>query len=185
MIERSPPKSIGVLALIDYWNRQANARIGDVTECLAPWQMPHWDELCFFLQWEYYHLEGGYFSSKTHGSPGVYRLIGLDADGDLSKISTFNRLCGQDTSGTLYIGEAGGLATRLNQLRRTAALRTERSHGVINSLRTIWRLNYPIARLGVALLLTGNNTRSIERDLILAYINTFGDTPPLNYKFSL
>ncbi|MET4258545.1 hypothetical protein ABIC09_003490 [Bradyrhizobium sp. S3.12.5] len=184
-MERSQPESIGVLSLIDYWNRQANASVGDVTECLMPWQMPPWDEICFCLQWEYYLLEGGSFSSRTHGSPGVYRLIGLDADSDLSRISTFNRLCGQHTSGTLYIGEASGLAGRLNQLRRTAALRTERSHGVISSLQSIWRLNYPATRLGVALLLTGGNTRSIERDLILAYINTFGDTPPLNYRFSL
>ncbi|WP_256807140.1 hypothetical protein [Bradyrhizobium sp. Bra64] len=178
MTNRVQPKSISIYDLVEGWSKGNGMS-------LRSCDMPSWEIIRIFLPWEHYPLGGGYFSAKDHGSSGVYLLIGLDADDDLSKPSTFNRICGQDRTGTLYIGEASDLARRLNQLRRSAALRTERSHRAIQSLQSIWRLNYPIARLAVAFIRTGNNTRWIERDLILAYINTFGDTPPLNYRFSL
>jgi hypothetical protein len=113
---------------------------------------------------------------------GVYRLIALASKGDLSKPAILNRACGQDTSGTLYIGEASNLSRRLNQLRRSAGHRRERSHGAIGMLRLIARLDYPAEKLGIALMFTGRDTRAVERDLLHAYINSFGDTPPLNFR---
>jgi hypothetical protein len=46
----------------------------------------------------------------------------------------------------------------------------------MSTLRQLKRLNYPPDRLGIALLFTGRNTRGVERDLIRAYMNSFGDT---------
>ena len=50
-------------------------------------------------------------------------------------------------------------------------------------LRQIACLDYFPDKLGIALLFTAvPDTRGVERDLIRAYMNSFGDTPPLNYK---
>ena len=145
-------------------------------------QMPPWDQICRVMSWQHYLLGGGYFGRKEFGYSGVYRVFALEIKDDISRPATLNRLCGQDPSGTLYIGEAVDLSRRLNQLRRTAENHRERSHGAAIMLRQITGLDYPPARLGVAVLFTGSRTREIERDLLWAYINTFGDTPPLNYR---
>jgi hypothetical protein len=74
-------------------------------------------------------------------------------------------------------------AANTAQLRRSArSHRPERSHGAIEMLRQIPILDFPLNKLGVALLFTGHDTTGVERDLIHAYMNSFGDTPPLNYK---
>jgi hypothetical protein len=62
------------------------------------------------------HADGDYFDMKRYGYCGVYRLIGLASEGDLTQPAPPNRLCGQDTTGTLYIGSAKSLHGRLNQL---------------------------------------------------------------------
>ena len=49
-------------------------------------------------------------------------------------------------------------------------------------LKRIPLLQFPPNKLAVALLFTGLRTRSVESDLIEADMNSFGDTPPLNYK---
>jgi hypothetical protein len=144
--------------------------------------MPPWIEVCSGLSWELHRIEGGYFSAKSHGFCGVYRLIALEAEGgNLTKPATLNRVGGQDTSGTLYIGEAKSLSNRLNQLRRSATSH-EGSHGAIGMLRQIRLLDFAPNKLGIALLFTGRDTRGVERDLIRAYMNSFGDAPPLNYR---
>ncbi len=137
--------------------------------------MPPWNDLCSELDWELHTLDDDYFSAKHHGYCGVYRLIGLASEDDLKNCVTLNRVCGQDTTGTLYIGETGKLSSRLNQLRLS-------THGAISMLRQIPILDFPLNKLGVALLFTGRDTPGVERDLIHAYMNSFGDTPPLNYR---
>jgi len=144
--------------------------------------MPPWVQICEQLPWQMHRLTGGYFPAKHYARCGVYRLVALASEGDLTP-AILNRVCGHDTSGTLYIGEANDLSQRLNQLRRSARLhRSEGSHRAVSMLRQIRRFDYPPERLGVALLYTGSSTRGVERDLIHAYMNSFGDTPPLNYR---
>jgi hypothetical protein len=175
--------SIGMLK--EYWKKIGTLAEGEAMLSLSINQMPPWNDLCSELSWEFHTIVGGYFSAKNHGACGVYRLIALASEGDLTKSATLNRVCGQDTTGTLYIGEAQSLSNRLNQLRRSAhvhSLRRERSHGAINMLRQIPILNYPSNRLAVALLFTAPQTRMIEEHLIYAYINSFGEMPPLNYR---
>jgi hypothetical protein len=102
-------------------------------------EMPPWQEVCWGLDWQHHLVEDGYFGKKDYGFCGVYRLIALASKGELSRPAALNRACGQDISGTLYIGEPGNLSRRLNQLRRSAGHRRESSHGAISMLRQIAR----------------------------------------------
>ena len=120
---------------------------------------------------------GCYFTAKRHGRCGVYRLIAHASEGELTKPATLSRICGQDTTGTLYIGEAKSLSIRLNQDRERLH-RRKKSHGAINTLRQIPVLNYPRNKRGIALLFIVSQTRMIEEHLIYAYINSFGEMPP-------
>jgi hypothetical protein len=168
--------------LLDLWESNDKAAVGDVLSVFQIFEMPPWQQICRVMPWNYYLVDGGYFEKKHFGYTGVYRLFALDTEGDISRPATLNRVCGQDESGTLYIGESNDLGRRLNELRRSAGRRREGSHGAIAMLRRITSLNYPVAKLGLAVLFTGLRTKAIERDLLWAYMNTFGDTPPLNYR---
>ena len=147
-------------------------------------EMPSWNDICVSLNWEFYLPDDGHFTKRDHGYFGVYRLIALTSERDLAKPASLNRVAGPDASGTLYIGETGNLARRLNELQRSGwGSRNEDSHGAIAMLRQIKCLSFFPNRIGIALLLTDvGDTRGIERDLMRSYMNSFGDTPPLNYR---
>jgi hypothetical protein len=176
-------QQVSVYELKKYWKTADALAEGDSMDVIPLCYMPPWNNLCSELGWRLHRAAGGYFSKKHHGHCGVYRLIGLAAEGDLKRPATLNRVCGQDTTGTLYIGESGSLNTRLNQLRRTLKSR-EASHNAISMLRSIplLKLKFSPNKLAIALLFTGRNTRFVESNLIEAYMNSFGDTPPLNYR---
>ncbi|WP_156527877.1 hypothetical protein [Bradyrhizobium stylosanthis] len=178
-----PSFSIGINDLQEHWRRLHALEEGELIGVIDLTQMPPWKVICGQLHWQTYELGGGYFSAKHHGFCGVYRLIALETPHDLSKPAKLARVGGEDDSGTLYLGEASDLSLRLNQMRRTArSYRSERSHGAINMLRQLRALDFPEEKLGVALMFTGRHTRSVERDLLHAYINSFGEMPPLNYR---
>jgi hypothetical protein len=123
------------------------------------------------------------FRKKNFGYSGVYRLYGVASeDGPGFKKGwpgVINRACGTDMTGTLYIGRARRLSDRLNGLRR-ALLTGHGSHDVPSMLRYLMRLHqaYPSNTLKVALLPFANYKR-VESDLIDAYVNSFGELPPL------
>jgi hypothetical protein len=169
--------------LQEHWSRIDALKEGEFIEALYIGQMPPWSAICEKLGWEVHQLSGGHFSAKNHGFYGVYRLIALENAADLASPARLVRVSGEDPSGTLYIGEASDLSLRLNQMRRSARKDpSERSHGAINMLRQIQRLEYPAEKLAVAFIFTGKDTRLIERHLLHAYINSFGEMPPLNYR---
>jgi hypothetical protein len=173
-----------VAQLEERWRYQQAAAPGTVFYGLSISQMPPWDEICSSLNWEFHLPDDGHFTTKHHGYFGVYRLIALASECDLMKPATLNRVAGLDASGTLYLGETGNLARRLNELQRSGwGHRYEDSHGAIGMLKQIGCLDFFPSKLGIALLFTTvGDTRGVERDLIRAYMNSFGDTPPLNYK---
>jgi hypothetical protein len=177
-------RPLTVTQLEECWRERDVAGPGTVFYGLSICQMPPWEEICSNLGWEFHLPDDGYFTAKHHGYFGVYRLIALASDRDLTKPATLNRVARQDTSGTLYIGETGNLARRLNEMQRSGwGHRNEDSHGAIGMLKQIACLDYFPNKLGIALLFTTlSDTKSVEKDLIRAYINSFGDTPPLNYK---
>lgn len=180
----APQSRLTVRQLEEHWQAKEEATPGTIFYALSIRQMPAWDEICTNLNWEFHLPDDRPFSAKHHGCFGVYRLIALASEGDLTKPATLNRVAGQDASGTLYIGETGNLARRLNQMQRSGwSHRYEDSHGAIGMLKQIDCLDFFPNKLGIAVLFTTlSDTRSVERDLIRAYMNSFGDTPPPNYK---
>jgi hypothetical protein len=166
--------------LKEHWEKPIDTRKeGDF---ISLSRMPPWNDICSELDWGLYLVDGGRFSRKQHGYCGVYRLIALASEGDATKPAVLNRLCGQDTTGTLYIGCARRLSDRLNQLRRSLRGR-EDTHGAIRMLNRIPLLDYPTDRLAIALLFTFREFERVEGDLLEAYMNSFGDTPPLNFRY--
>jgi hypothetical protein len=177
------PEQVTVLELQGYWKDLDTAlKAGSGLAPLSISEMPPWERICSRLDWELYRVDDGCFRSKRHGFCGVYRLFWLASDGNLRDPKPLDRVCGRDTTGTLYIGETGSLSIRLNQLQRSLSSRKENSHGTARMLREIPKLRIARNRLGIALMLTVTCTRAIEDCLIKAYMNSFGDTPPLNYR---
>jgi hypothetical protein len=174
---------LSVVELEQYWDTFDKLVVGEGLETLPLRLLPPWEDICRKLGWHSYRVQGGYFTKKDYAHSGVYRLIGLAADDDVTQAATLNRVCGQDPTGTLYIGHAGRLNERLNQLRRTLLSRHENSHGAIGALLSVTELasRFPPNRLAISLLDTGIRPRFVEGTLIRAYRNTFGDNPPLNF----
>jgi hypothetical protein len=177
-------QQISVGELKEYWKYIENLKDGDVIErYVATYEMPAWNEICYGLDWRLHRADAGYFGRKEHGYCGVYRVIGLVTDNAI-RPATISRACGDDESGTLYLGETGWLNQRLNQLRRS--LHGEDTHGASRMWRQSAALKsrFPSSKLGVAVLFTKVRMHGwIERDLVRAYLNSFGDTPPLNCSF--
>jgi hypothetical protein len=179
-------KQISIGELLEYWKYAETLKPGDIIErYIEPHRMPPWNEICSGLNWQLHTVDGGYFGSKEFGYTGVYRLFGLAAENDATKPATINRVIGQDGTGTLYIGESGWLNQRLNQLRRSLN-HSEDTHGAIRMWRKtpILSARFPSRKLGVGVLFTSVNMHGwVEQDLIRAYMNSFGDSPPLNCSF--
>lgn len=183
MDQEKQTHTISLEDLQEYWRHLHGLKDGELIRVLSIYEMPPWEKICSRLDWRVHRLGGGYFTDKNYGRRGVYRLIALKVANDLKSVATLNRVCGEDPTGTLYIGEATNLATRVNQMRRTArGRRNECSHSAMLMLKRIQRLDYPPEKLGVAMMFTGRSTRGVEKDLLRAYINSFGEMPPLNYR---
>jgi len=133
-----------VSLLTKYWDDFHALSRGEALNYYIPsHRLPRWEEICSELPWHTYLIDGTYFPKKHFGYRGVYRLVGLATEGDKSRAATLERVCGPDTTGTLYIGHAKNLSVRLNKLKRTAT-RRERSHGAIDMLgRTPCTKNFP------------------------------------------
>lgn len=113
---------ISVEELKDYWKYIDNVQPGEIrTRGVLTSEMPPWHEICAELDRHLYKVSQGHFTKKHHGFCGVYRLIGLEVDGHRLKPASISRVCGEDVTGTLYIGEARWRDTRLNQLRQIVA----------------------------------------------------------------
>lgn len=176
------PQQLTVSQLNAHWRTLDAAPAGSEFSRLGIWQMPPWKDLCSELGWEFHLPDSDYFGEKHHGYCGVYRLIALASEDD-ARPATLNRVAGQDASGTLYIGQSSVLSRRLNELLRSGwGHRNEDSHGAISMLKQIPLLNYLPKKVGISLLFTVRDSCMVEGDLIRAYMNSFGDTPPLNYR---
>ena len=176
-------KQLSVRDLRKHWEDGDKLEEGESMVGVPLSLLPPWTDLCSKLSWKLCLVDNRDFTKKQYGHCGVYRLVALGPEGDFAKPLTLNRVCGQDITGTLYIGRAAWLNERLNGLRRSLRVhRPEYSHRAAHMLRSIPSLNALAGKLAVALLFTGKETRSVEINLIEAYMNSFGDTPPLNYN---
>jgi hypothetical protein len=145
-------------------------------------RMPPWDAVCYDLNWRPFdcRILGPRFKKLSVGYPGVYRLIGLASEGGFA---TINRACGQDATGTLYIGQANPLSRRFTDLW-CSLRRGYGNHGAPETLRYYARLNqnFPPNKLAIAALRCVR-CKYAEGDLLDAYINSFGEIPPLNLQW--
>ena len=105
---------------------------GTLIRCVPLSEMLPWNELCSDLPWRTRRAEAGYLPEKSYGFRGVYRLFAF-AD-DIRRPAVLNRLCGQDVTGTLYIGMATSLSSRLNLARRSAAPPRDGRRGIARRL---------------------------------------------------
>jgi hypothetical protein len=190
----SRPPSATVDELEKYWAYIRTLKDGDELEwSIETNQMPHWEDICSKLlkvnDTIPEAVRNRYVERvrrQRYGHEGVYRIIGLTADHDTEKPATIKRLHGRDTTGTLYIGQAGNLYQRLDQFQRSVRIRFSRGHMAGVWWQQCWLLSemFPPARLAFATMRTPVGTsEGTEFDLIRAYLNSFGDTPPLNCSF--
>jgi hypothetical protein len=178
-----PSEPVSVAELQDYWTYYESLPEGSVIDrSVSTSEMPLWFDICKKLEWRHFPL--GRFRQKKHGFCGVYRLVALQS-ASVWVPARISRLGGEDRSGTLYIGEAGWLHERLGRLHRSCS-KGEGSHGAGKIWRdcNLLRTRFPREKLGVAIVRTSARMHEkIERDLIRAYLNSFGDTPPLNCSY--
>jgi len=172
-------QQITVRELEEHWGAVSKLAPGESMGGIPNYRLPLWEDLCSKLAWQLHLAETGYFSRKRHGYTGVYRLIGLAVDNDLSTPATLSRVCRPDPTGTLYIGKSNWLNERANKLRRRRG-----RHNAIETLgHTPLGKLFPPNKLAIGLLFTKvGMPRLIEGQLIRAYMNSFGDTPPLNVR---
>jgi hypothetical protein len=131
---------------------------------------------------------GSYVSSFCNDEPGVYRLIGLDDNG---RPAVLDRMCGLDETGTLYIGKEGKtFADRSRLTKLVRSLQVPRHGPVYNSehnagyrLRSHSFLSARFPPERVALTWCYSSSPGLaEGALFESYFDSFGDTPPLNWR---
>ena len=113
--------------------------------------------------------------------PGVYRLIGLRDHLSLGP-KPLARVCGQDDLGTIYIGAATrSLQSRLGQLV-TQHQPAQFKGGTHVAMPTALARDFPANRLAMCWSYAdrGMDVFAMERALLVAYRDIFGERPPLN-----
>jgi hypothetical protein len=120
-------------------------------------RMPPWDAVCYDLNWR----------------PFDCRILG----------PRFKKLSVGYPTGTLYIGQANPLSRRFTDLW-CSLRRGYGNHGAPETLRYYARLNhnFPPNKLAIAGLRCVR-CKYAEGDLLDAYINSFGEIPPLNLQW--
>jgi hypothetical protein len=127
---------------------------------------------------------GSYVATYCSGG-GVYRLVAL-AEPGVSTPAILDRICGRDQTGTLYIGCADALGSRLSKLvrslrrpKREWVTNREHNAGYLLRRNTSPSLRFPTTKLAVT---WSNHPRPLlaEGHLLLCYRAWFGEGPPLN-----
>lgn len=126
---------------------------------------------------------GSYVSSFCEPYCGVYRLVALADDDKLISPKAIGRLCGEDKTGTLYVGRETynfKERSRLSQLVRSLRYgRGEHVAGVFIHHRLSSR--FPLNRLAITWCYE-NLAGLAERELFGCYRSSFGELPPLNER---
>lgn len=108
---------------------------------------------------------------------GMYRIYWLK-NGISQSIS---RICGNDSSGLLYIGHtAGTLQDRLNQFRCSAFLRSTNHSGGLKYRNSKVLLNLIKPDELFAKVEPCKGSHDSERNELKKYADKFGEVPPLN-----
>jgi hypothetical protein len=150
---------------------------------------PHWNDLALY-RWSTLCMPqdlDSHIRSFFKGRGCVYRLVGLTEDHVTAAPVTVDRVCGQDQTGTLYIGRAGKpsrlrvLVNSLIERSRRAPYRYYSIHEAGKRIRTNSLLSRKFMpnRLAVTWAFHRDPLRA-EAKLFLLYFNSFGEAPPLN-----
>jgi hypothetical protein len=124
---------------------------------------------------------GSYVSRFCQPSCGVYRLVPFAEDDKVIRPKAIGRLCGEDKTGTLYIGRESYNFTersRLSQLVRSVRGMSG-NHLAGHYVRHQLSGRFPISRLAITWCYE-NRARIAERELFSCYRSSFGELPPLN-----
>lgn len=110
--------------------------------------------------------------------PGVYRLVVLEENGGAPR--PLARICGEDPSGTLYVGASRKLANRLTSLVQTysADYKSGSHTPMIKKLADM----YPSKLLHITCkaIAIADDPFDFEYRLVTDYVKEFGEPPPLN-----
>ena len=111
--------------------------------------------------------------------PGVYRLIGLAADGNLAP-AKIARVCGLDETGTIYVGAAKSLIGRIGRL--VLQHLPPFKGGNHTAMPGVLAAAFPSTRLAVQWCLAEapEDIFATEQKLLSGYREQFGELPPLN-----
>ena len=139
------------------------------------WLDGAWSTPCFVQA-----LDGpGKWNHVLLDFPGVYRLVALDGDGSMMP-RVCKRLCGDDESGTLYVGQSAYLHGRVSLLVGS----TDPASPVqaYRKLPEILMRTFSVECLAVTWQRSDSADLawSREGDLLRNYVTTFGELPPLN-----
>lgn len=124
--------------------------------------------------------EEGLWSRWCEDGTGLYRLVALMPGAGIDA-TPLQRVCGLDPTGTLYIGSTSSLHRRISQLVRSRD--TDRFKGRnYRPLPTRLAEAFPAKKLAVCWINLPEclDRFADERNLIAAYVDTFGEPPPLN-----
>lgn len=125
--------------------------------------------------WETTRLESGAWDQRA----GVYRLIGLEDTTGLSP-AVIQRVCGNDVTGTLYIGAAEVLRNRIGSLVQTLRPDIFRS-APHKSLTAKLAARFPTDSLAISWEFS-DRPWDRENELLQAYVAEFGELPPHNRR---
>jgi hypothetical protein len=120
---------------------------------------------------------------------GVYRIVALTAELAPTP-AALDRLCCPDQTGTLYVGKAAELRSRLGQIERAMRSPSDRrrpiryyeEHAVTRLRHPLLAKNFPPNRLAITWAFDLDPGKA-ESKLFHLYLNSFGECPPLNRSF--
>ena len=117
--------------------------------------------------------------SACEDRPGVYRLIGLENDGDLTP-ARIARVCRTDDMGTVYIGAAKSLTGRIGRL--VLQHLPPFKGGNHTAMAEVLARKFPSTKLAVCWRFVDapEDIFAVEGGLLSGYKEIFGELPPLN-----
>jgi hypothetical protein len=114
-------------------------------------------------------------------SDGVYILAGLTTEIGDPLPAAIDRICGQDANGVLYLGEGKSVAGRLGEIVGSLLKGTDKSDAARRYHHSIkLRERFPLNKLAIAWCSTDPPAWKSEERLMKAYVDEFGERPPLN-----
>ncbi len=109
---------------------------------------------------------------------GVYKLIAMSNGAPVA----VDRFLGKDSDGVLYIGKANAFLDRVINLKKSILpqyVGTSHDCGTRYKSHQVIGERFPLSELYIQLWPSDNPTE-LERELLKAYRNCFGEVPPLN-----